>query len=172
MPPDRSIAAFVHTSPTSPRCPVFPAGRPIRQTGPFPCGPSRMRSKPPCERRRSPAEQPWKSRAFDAARPRLAFIPFSCAVSMRGRLSFTNVRLASIRGPSIIRKRSLAGVSRDKNLMATTMNIQLGQHSGRRKRMFAYQVISNKNKAAAKTLLKIHYAWFSSLLFRSSWLTM
>lgn len=108
MPPVRSTVAFVRTSPTSRRCPAFPVGRHILLTGPSPCGPSPMRSRLLCERRRSPAEQPWRSRAFDAGRPRLAFIPFSCAVSMRARLSFTNVRLASIRGPSIIRKRGLA----------------------------------------------------------------
>lgn len=106
MPADRSTVECVRTSPTSHRCPVFPAKRRIRPTGPSPCGPSPMRSRPSCERRRNPAEQPWRSSAFDAGRPRLAFTQFSCAVSMRGRPCFTNARLASIRGPSIIRKRS------------------------------------------------------------------
>ena len=143
MPPDRSTVAFVRMSPTSRLCPVFPVGRPILPTGPSPCGPSPMRSRPPCERRRNPAEQPWRSRAFDAVRPRLAFIRFSCAVLMRGRLCFTNARLASIRGPSIIRKRSLA--IRNKSLMIV---YSAWTNTGEGNRRFACQMISIYNKAA------------------------
>ena len=57
IPPVRSIVAFVRTSPTYRRCPVFRREPRTRPTGQFRFGPSPTRSRRPCARRRNPAEQ-------------------------------------------------------------------------------------------------------------------